>query len=178
MPSVGPNVLYVPKEGQLRDDAIRIMKEFNARHSLSVWPRNAVCLVTWVGEFDSPDYIRWYLSSQRSFTELAKEGDRENKLRRIVEQEFEGLATAWKAERGPTSSVAEMIVHPAYRKIVDMGQEVVPCLLRELEREPDHWFWALSEITRENPVRTDQEGKMSEMANAWVTWGQERGYDW
>lgn len=54
----------------------------------------------------------------------------------------------------------------------------VPLIVRELEREPDHWFVALSAITGVNPVKPEQRGRLQEMAQAWIIWGQANGYRW
>lgn len=92
---------------------------------------------------------------------------------------FEALARKWKEERNPyTSSVAELIDHPAYREIVGMGQVAVPLMLREFqtEAEPDFWFNALRTITGVNPVPKASRGKLDEMARAWVEWGIREGY--
>ena len=70
------------------------------------------------------------------------------------------------------SSTTQMVAHPAYRKIVQLGPAVVPLLLEELRREPDHWFAALREITGENPVAPEDRGKVEAMAEAWVRWGE------
>ena len=47
-----------------------------------------------------------------------------------------------------------------------MGEPVVPLILDELRREPDHWFWALEAITEENPVRPEDVGIVRRMADA------------
>ena len=47
---------------------------------------------------------------------------------------------------------------------------------RELEREPDHWFWALEAITQENPVPPEAAGRVAKMAEAWIAWGKQQGY--
>jgi hypothetical protein len=93
-------------------------------------------------------------------------------------QEFQRLADQWRAERGFTSRAAHMAEHPAYRRIVTMGVTAVPFLLAELERQPDHWFIALHEITGANPVPEPHHGKLPEMAAAWIRWGREHGYSW
>lgn len=59
-----------------------------------------------------------------------------------------------------------------------MGQPVIPFIFRELEREPDHWFWALQSITGENPVSVDRRGDIVSMAAAWLEWGKAHGYRW
>ena len=65
-------------------------------------------------------------------------------------------------------------MHPAYQEIIGMGWEVVSTLLRELESEPDHWFWALSAITGEDPVANGDRGDILEMAQSWLEWGRTR----
>jgi hypothetical protein len=57
-----------------------------------------------------------------------------------------------------------------------MGSPALPLILRELQRETDHWFWALKAITGEDPVDPDDRGKLANMAEAWLRWGRERGY--
>jgi hypothetical protein len=94
------------------------------------------------------------------------------------EQRFHELVAAWKRERGPHSSSARLAEHPAYQQIIGMGPDVVPLLLRELEREPDHWFRALHTLTGANPVSATSCGNVQEMAAAWLRWGREQGYQW
>ena len=83
---------------------------------------------------------------------------------------------AWKAERGPLSSITAMAMHPAYQRIIGLGPAAVPLLLRELEREPDHWFWALKSITGEDPVSPADRGKLRAMTQAWLNWAEGHGY--
>jgi hypothetical protein len=59
-----------------------------------------------------------------------------------------------------------------------MGTAVVPHLLRELERRPDHWFWALTAITGADPVKPEDRGKLRKMTDAWLRWGKEQGLTW
>ncbi len=65
---------------------------------------------------------------------------------------FYRLAAVWKTETGHLSNLTERCDHAAYRSIVEMGPEVIPLILAELENEPDYWFAALRELTGENPV--------------------------
>ncbi len=93
-----------------------------------------------------------------------------------LEQRFRRLVSQWKAERGPHSSSARLAKHPAYQQIIALGPEVVPLLLRELEREPGHWFRALHALTGASPPLPAQPGDMKAMAAAWLQWGCEHGY--
>ncbi len=95
-----------------------------------------------------------------------------------IEDKFRALAAHWKAETGFTSSTTEIAMHPAYQQIIGMGPAVVPLLLRELEQNLDHWFWALSAITGADPVPEASRGRIKEMAEAWLRWGREQGYRW
>jgi hypothetical protein len=69
-----------------------------------------------------------------------------------------------------------MVMHPAYQQIIGMGERVVPVLLRELERRPNHWFWALKAITRQDPVPDEARGDFDAMVGAWLRWGRTQGY--
>ncbi len=55
-----------------------------------------------------------------------------------------------------------------------MGQPVLPLILQELERRPDHWFWALHAITGEDPARSTDD--VDAATDAWLNWGRARGY--
>lgn len=95
-----------------------------------------------------------------------------------LEATFLKLAEQWRRETGMMSLVMKMSMHPAYQRIIGMGQAVVPLILRDLEKEPDHWFWALQAITGANPVKSEQRGRLQQMAQAWLQWGRENGYRW
>lgn len=103
---------------------------------------------------------------------------REPLSRQTTEQRFRVLASEWRSEMAPMSSITEMAMHPAYQQIIGMGPEVLPSLLRELERDPTHWFWALKAITGADPVKPQDRGRVKQMTNAWLRWAREHGYEW
>jgi hypothetical protein len=90
---------------------------------------------------------------------------------------FEELAEAWKERSGYLSFIRKKIALPEYQRIIGLGRPVVPLLLRELEREPAFWFWALECITGENPVpeSVSSSGDIKATADLWVEWGRQRG---
>jgi hypothetical protein len=96
----------------------------------------------------------------------------------VMAQRFDALAEAWRLECAHLSSVREMVLHPAYQQIIGMGRDALPFLLRELERQPDHWFWALWAITQENPVPSEHRGRVRDMARDWLEWARQRGIEW
>ncbi|MDF5726997.1 MAG: hypothetical protein PUP92_02925 [Rhizonema sp. PD38] len=95
-----------------------------------------------------------------------------------IETIFLELVEQWRRETGMLSVTSKVSIHPAYQRIIGIGQPVVPLIMRELEREPDHWFWALSAITGANPVKPEQRGRLSQKAQAWIEWGKANGYRW
>jgi hypothetical protein len=95
-----------------------------------------------------------------------------------VEREFRELAGAWKSQRPATSFSFQLAMHPAYQRIIGLGKAALPLILAELEKDLDHWFWALRAISGEDPVPLESRGKLNEMANAWINWGRGKGYVW
>jgi hypothetical protein len=67
-------------------------------------------------------------------------------------------------------------MHPAYQQIIGMGEEAIPFILQELQKKTAHWFWALKSITGEDPVPSNQRGRMDQMRDAWLRWGNKQGY--
>lgn len=91
-------------------------------------------------------------------------------------EKFRNLKLSWQCDTKYASFAVEVVSHSAYLEIISMGRAVIPLILDELKREPNHWFWALSSITGENPIRPEQRGKIGEMVKAWLDWGKEHGY--
>lgn len=88
---------------------------------------------------------------------------------------FKRLVAVWRTEQDPFSSILNFD-HPAYQSIIEMGMPAVPFILKELQEDPDYWFWALQEITKENPILPEHEGNLDNMITDWLTWGKEKGY--
>ena len=91
-------------------------------------------------------------------------------------ERFSRLVEKWRSETAFVSSVTDMAMHPAYQEIIGMGNDAVPLILAELERAPDHWFWALKAITGADPVPDEAKGRVEEMARAWLRWARMHGY--
>ncbi len=92
-----------------------------------------------------------------------------------VRERFEQLRTDWKEQSRYLSNSAQMAMLWPYQRIIGMGTNVVPLILAELQREADHWFWALEAITGENPVPAANAGQVDAAADAWLRWGREKG---
>lgn len=90
-----------------------------------------------------------------------------------ISEAFRALADRWIAETAMLSSVTRKIRHPAYRKIIDLGEAVVPLILREMASRPSFWFSALEELTGDNPAQNAN--GIEAASEAWLKWGRDRG---
>ncbi|TWU43298.1 hypothetical protein Q31b_23360 [Novipirellula aureliae] len=91
-------------------------------------------------------------------------------------ERFQKLKDDWKSRTRHLSNTAQISLVFSYQQIIGMGPAIVPLILAELEKEPDHWFWALEAITGENPVRDTDAGDVEASAQAWLQWGKQN--DW
>ena len=93
-----------------------------------------------------------------------------------LERTFLALAERWRRDTEPLSSITMKSMHPAYQRIVGMGRRALPLVFREMRRAPDHWFWALTAITGEDPVEPEDAGDIEKMTEAWLSLGKRRGW--
>ena len=92
------------------------------------------------------------------------------------QQEFDTLTLEWKQETAHLSSPSMIAGHPAYQKIIEMGQEAIPLILQDLKESKAHWFWALRAIARESPIQPEDRGDVDAMRDAWLDWGRRHRY--
>ncbi len=102
--------------------------------------------------------------------------DESRKTRINSRQKFDAFSRQWHEETFVLSSTTEICSHNAYLEIINMGDEVLPFILEDLKKSPDHWFSALRSITGSDPVLPEQRGRMKQMTKAWIDWGFENGY--
>ena len=93
-----------------------------------------------------------------------------------IADQFYRLADEWEQETSSVSSVQAITSHPNYRKIVDLQWDVIPFLLRDLQKNKRFWFPALYEITGIRPFDRGDAGDSERMLEAWVKWGQKRKF--
>jgi hypothetical protein len=93
-----------------------------------------------------------------------------------LHERFAQLVAQWKEKSRHMSNTAQMAMLKPYQQIIGLGERAVPLILQELQREPDHWFWALEAITQVNPVPSEAAGRVQQSADAWITWGKQQGY--
>jgi hypothetical protein len=94
----------------------------------------------------------------------------------LAECRFLRLAGEWRDQSRFMSSITDMAALPAYHEITAMGAQALPLILRELQRDPNHWFVALAAISGADPVPPQDRGDIEKMSQAWLRWGRDRGY--
>jgi hypothetical protein len=93
-----------------------------------------------------------------------------------AQYEFNVLADRWEQETTILSSPKAKSFHPCYQEIIKMGKRAVPMILRRMADRGGHWFWALSELTGENPIPATAKGDIAAMREAWLKWGKAHGH--
>jgi hypothetical protein len=93
-----------------------------------------------------------------------------------LEEKFATLAAQWKADIGPESTTIGIATHPAYLAIIKLGEDVIPLILQDLQKQPNHWFIALKSLANNfSPVKPEDAGNVKKMTEAWLKWGKDNG---
>jgi hypothetical protein len=90
-----------------------------------------------------------------------------------LRDEFTSLVEQWRRETQHLSQISKKVAHPAYMRIVGMGESVLPLLLEALRDRPTYWFVALKSIANVDPVPADS--NPLDAREAWLRWGRARG---
>lgn len=114
--------------------------------------------------------VGWESGLPTSMTEASA-----NLWRDVLAERFQRLATSWRRECAHLSSIPVVALNPDCQQIVGMGPSALPFILAELERQPDHWFWALRAITQEDPVPPEHRGNVGQMTHDWLRWAKRNG---
>lgn len=92
-----------------------------------------------------------------------------------TEERFRKLADAWSKETRHISSVSDLIYDRHYQEIINLGLDVLPYLLADLQSNKRFWFPALAAITGVRPFDPGDSNNPRRMAEAWVRWGKRKG---
>lgn len=96
-----------------------------------------------------------------------------------LEQQVLRLLTRWRDETAYLSSSTAINGHPAYVELIALGSVALPYLFRDLEQTKDgHLSKALTTMTGAHPVRGEDRGQVQKIAETWLRWAKENGYEW
>jgi hypothetical protein len=94
-----------------------------------------------------------------------------------IEQRVVHLLRHWREETMYLSSSTRITSHPAYQQLIALGPAALPSLFSDLEHTGDgHLSKALATITGAQPVPADERGKMRKIAETWLRWAKDNGY--
>jgi hypothetical protein len=86
---------------------------------------------------------------------------------------FHHLVEPWKEDTLYDSSLEAIWFHPAYQTIMAMGEKALPLILKELEKQSGHWFYALSHIVRLDVGKGA--ATLQDARQRWIEWGRASG---
>ena len=89
---------------------------------------------------------------------------------------FRQLADTWREETGGLSSPSQIAAHPAYQRIIGIGEPALPLIFEDLQTRGGHWYLALRAITGASPVPPEVSGRARLVRESWLQWGREHGY--
>ena len=118
---------------------------------------------------------RWCDLKQHIETEASVYAHLEIRIRSEgLRAEFEELAEQWLCDTRHLSQVSKKITHPAFLRIIGMGEAAIPLILGALRDKPAHWFTALRATANTDPSQPDD--TPSQARESWITWGISKGY--
>ena len=92
-----------------------------------------------------------------------------------IKSEFENLVKIWKKATAHYSFIRQKIVHPAYLRIIGLGESAIPFILEELTKRPSSsWFPALEAISGKDVAHEAK--SIDEAIQGWLNWGKQEQY--
>jgi superfamily II DNA or RNA helicase len=92
------------------------------------------------------------------------------------EEHFLQLLSEWRKETAFQSSPRAITGHSSYQQIIDIGKPALPFIFEDMQENGGWWYPALRAITGDNPVPREARGSRTLNDEAWLRWGQDRGY--
>jgi hypothetical protein len=94
-----------------------------------------------------------------------------------TELQVASLLSRWREETAYQSSSTAITGHPAYLEVIAVGPAALPFLFRDLEQTGDgHLSKALTAITGAHPIPAEERGQIRKIAETWLRWAKENGY--
>jgi predicted GTPase len=93
----------------------------------------------------------------------------------IDENKFWDLIRQWEYDTRHNSSAAQKFGHPSINAVIQMGQEVIPLVLKAM-KDNYHLTFVLHKLTGEWPVKDEYAGNGSKIIECWQKWANKHGY--
>lgn len=89
---------------------------------------------------------------------------------------FESLRNLWFEETKYSSNVFLTTNHPTHLTLVNLGEQILPFIFRDLQNNTSHWFITLTQITGVNPIEKEHIGNIENMKNDWINWAKANNF--
>jgi hypothetical protein len=114
-----------------------------------------------------------YVESAAAYWRMRRRRPHGPRSSRDVGELFHSYASEWRADTMFESNLDKKILHSSYQKIIGLGPEALPFILRDLINNGGHWFWALAAIAGED--KAEGSATVDEAVELWKAWGIEMG---
>jgi hypothetical protein len=111
-------------------------------------------------------WVSWYTSLVHLAPSLASAF--------AINQEFAALVEEWERETFFHSSLSKQFTHPAYVRIIAMGEKAIPLVLKELQKDNGDWFYALKFMAGKDLSAGIEDYQVAK--EAWLNWGYKNNY--
>ena len=100
----------------------------------------------------------------------------EGEVMSATERQFRALAEQYYRETMFRSCF--QYDHPAMQEIIKMGKPALPFIFREIEGGASDWYYAIRQITGEEPqsIAKEDAGVVEVLSAKYLQWGKEKGY--
>ncbi len=87
-------------------------------------------------------------------------------------EKFYVLRDVWQRETQYMSHASQIVEHPSYREIMNMGKQVVPWIIEDIRFNGTMFWWhALRQILGDGPIVPEYgRGKLRLINEMWLAW--------
>jgi hypothetical protein len=68
--------------------------------------------------------------------------------------------------------------HPAFRRIIALGDAAIPLILEDINNEPNWIVIALRELVPDGPDISAVSGRLGPICDRWLEWARAKGITW
>lgn len=94
----------------------------------------------------------------------------------VERHKFSDLADKWESETRHISRSSIAMAHPAFLRMIAMGQVALPLALKRLsENGSPYWLDLLRVLSPIDPSDSVQSADLADLKRAWLDWGAKQG---
>lgn len=93
-----------------------------------------------------------------------------------LEARFEELGRQWSEEASYHSNPDFVRNNAPYRELLQMGDAIIPYVIRKIEIRPLPWLHLLYDLAPENPTQPQDSGNIYLIRHRWIEWARKKRY--